>query len=157
MRNTAILFLKTAILICFGLVILTLTSCKENGVSKKQLRNIEDYITENNLTVTSKTDDGLHYIKLNDGDGTAVSFGDNINVNYKGNLLNGEVFDSGNFTFTLGGGRVIPGFDLGISQMEVGEKAILIFPSTLGYGSSGQGSIPANSPLVFEIEVVEVQ
>lgn len=156
MRNLAILaFAKTALTL-ISLMLIMLSSCQTDGVPNKQVRNIEDYIDDNNLTLTTKTDEGLYYIKLSDGDGTSLSFGEDITVNYKGNLLNGDVFDSGTFTFTLGAGRVVPGFDIGIARMTLGEKAIIIFPSKLGYGSRGQGSIPKNSPLVFEVEVIEV-
>jgi FKBP-type peptidyl-prolyl cis-trans isomerase len=110
------------------------------------------------LIVSEKTASGLRYIvtKANPT-GAALKAGQNINVNYAGTLLSGKSFDSGNFSFVLGGGRVIAGFDEGIAKMKVGEKATLIFPSTLGYGSSGSGPIPANSPLVFDIEVVSAR
>lgn len=157
MRNRSILAHKIAFLISFVLFNLFLSSCQGDGVPRNQVKDMEEYIADNNLTVTTKTEEGPYYIKLEDGDGTALNVGNNVTVKYKGNLLNGEVFDSGTFSFTLGGGRVVRGFDIGIMQMELGEKAIIIFPSSLGYGSSGQGPIPRNSPLVFEIEVVEVK
>jgi FKBP-type peptidyl-prolyl cis-trans isomerase len=66
-------------------------------------------------------------------------------------------FDSGTFTFVAGTGGVIAGFDEGILKMRVGEKAALIIPSKIGYGANGNPpTIPPNSPLYFEIEVVGV-
>lgn len=133
-----------------------ITACQKDGIPEDD--QINSYVTSKNLTVTEKTASGLRYIvtKANPT-GAALKAGQTINVNYAGTLLSGKSFDSGNFNFVLGGGRVIAGFDEGIAKMKVGEKATLIFPSTLGYGSSGSGPIPANSPLVFDIEVVSAR
>lgn len=132
------------------------TACQKEDVAEDE--QINNYISSKNLAVTEKTNSGLRYIvtKANPS-GAALKVGQTINVNYAGTLLSGKSFDSGNFSFVLGGGRVIAGFDEGIAKMRVGEKATLIFPSTLGYGSSGSGPIPANSPLVFDIEVVSAR
>ncbi len=132
------------------------TACQKDDVAEDE--QINNYISSKNLAVTEKTNSGLRYIvtKANPS-GAALKVGQTINVNYAGTLLSGKSFDSGNFSFVLGGGRVIAGFDEGIAKMKVGEKATLIFPSTLGYGSSGSGPIPANSPLVFDIEVVSAR
>ncbi len=132
------------------------TACQKDDVAEDE--QINNYISSKNLAVTEKTNSGLRYIvtKANPS-GAALKVGQTINVNYAGTLLSGKSFDSGNFSFVLGGGRVIAGFDEGIAKMRVGEKATLIFPSTLGYGSSGSGPIPANSPLVFDIEVVSAR
>lgn len=132
------------------------TACQKDDVAEDE--QINNYISSKNLAVTEKTNSGLRYIvtKANPS-GAALKVGQTINVNYSGTLLSGKSFDSGNFSFVLGGGRVIAGFDEGIAKMRVGEKATLIFPSTLGYGSSGSGPIPANSPLVFDIEVVSAR
>ncbi len=134
----------------------TITACQKDDIPEDE--QINSYVTSKSLTVTEKTASGLRYIvtKANPT-GAALKAGQNINVNYAGTLLSGKSFDSGNFSFVLGGGRVIAGFDEGIAKMKVGEKATLIFPSTLGYGSSGSGPIPANSPLVFDIEVVSAK
>ena len=87
--------------------------------------------------------------------------GQSVKVNYTGKFIAGKKidksFDSGTFTFALGQKEVVDGFDFGIAKMKVGEKATLIFLSSLGYGSRGQGSIPANTPLLFDIEVVSAQ
>lgn len=139
-----------------AILVVAVTACQKDDIPEDE--QINSYITSKNLTVTEKTNSGLRYIvtKANPT-GAALKVGQTINVNYAGTLLSGKSFDSGNFSFVLGGGRVIAGFDEGIAKMRVGEKATLIFPSTLGYGSSGSGPIPANSPLVFDIEVVSAK
>lgn len=139
-----------------AILAVAITACQKDGIPEDD--QITSYVKSKKLTVTEKTASGLRYIvtKANPT-GAALKAGQNINVNYEGTLLSGKSFDSGNFSFVLGGGRVIAGFDEGIAKMKVGEKATLIFPSTLGYGSSGSGPIPANSPLVFDIEVVSAR
>jgi FKBP-type peptidyl-prolyl cis-trans isomerase len=141
--------------ICFTF----LFSCKkdiERGVSEDI--QIENYIKTNNLTVTEKTSEGLRYI-LTSPKPTGVSLVklQSINVNYTGKFLSGKAFDKGNFTFVLGAKQVVSGFDIGIAKMKVGEKAIIIFPSSLGYGDNDYSGIPGKSPLLFEIEIVSAK
>jgi len=86
-----------------------------------------------------------------------------VTVNYKGNLLDGEEFDSSYkrgepFSFTLGAGQVIAGWDRGVLGMKVGGKRKLTIPPDLGYGEQGAGSvIPPNSTLIFEVELLSVE
>ncbi len=92
---------------------------------------------------------------------TAVS-GKTITVNYVGTLTNGTKFDSSYdreapFSFTLGEGRVIQGWERGVEGMKVGGKRKLVIPPGLGYGNQPMGRIPANSTLVFEIELLKVE
>lgn len=98
------------------------------------------------------------------GTGAAAAAGDTVTVNYVGSLTNGTVFDasanhgSTGFTFTLGAGQVIKGWDQGIAGMKEGGKRILVIPASLAYGSQAVGNaIPANSALVFEVELLKVQ
>lgn len=139
-----------------AIIAVSVTACQKDSIPEED--QINSYVTSKNLTVTEKTASGLRYIvtKANPT-GAALKAGQTINVNYAGTLLSGKSFDSGNFSFRLGVGQVVAGFDEGIAKMRVGEKATLIFPSNLGYGSSGSGPIPANSPLVFDIEVVSAK
>jgi FKBP-type peptidyl-prolyl cis-trans isomerase len=139
-----------------AIIAISVIACQKDDIPEED--QINSYITSKSLTVTEKTASGLRYIvtKANPT-GAALKAGQTINVNYAGTFLSGKSFDSGNFSFVLGGGRVIAGFDEGIAKMKVGEKATLVFPSTLGYGSQSAGSIPANSPLVFDIEVVSAR
>ena len=97
------------------------------------------------------------------GTGATAQVGDTVTVNYVGMLTNGTVFDASanhgttGFTFPLGAGQVIKGWDEGVVGMKVGGKRELIIPASLAYGPQAVGSIPANSTLVFEIELLNVQ
>lgn len=96
------------------------------------------------------------------GTGSAAKSGDEIEVNYLGMLLNGQKFDSSydrgeTFSFIVGTGRVIAGWDQGLLGMKVGGKRRLIIPANLAYGDQGIASIPPNSPLIFEIELVSIK
>ena len=112
--------------------------------------------------VTSST--GLKSITLANGpaSGTAAAAGKRLTVNYTGTLLDGTQFDSSRgpgrtpFEFTLGQGQVIKGWDEGLLGRRPGDRLQLIIPAPLAYGATGQGSIPANATLVFDIEVVSV-
>ncbi len=123
---------------------------------------INNYIKTKKLTVTDSSTAGLKFIMVKaNPSGAVLKSGQSIVVNYTGKFIAGKkldnVFDSGNFAFILGARQVVDGFDKGIAKMRVGEKATLIFLSSLGYGANGQGSIPANTPLLFEIEVVSAK
>jgi FKBP-type peptidyl-prolyl cis-trans isomerase len=97
------------------------------------------------------------------GTGTTAAPGDTVTVNYVGKLTNGQIFDASanhgdtGFTFRLGAGQVIKGWDQGIVGMKVGGKRLLVIPADLAYGAQAVGSIPANSTLVFEVELLNVQ
>ena len=108
----------------------------------------------------SKTDSGLMYKFLDNKNSNKPTKGEKVKVHYKGMLLDGTVFDSSfkrnqPIEFTLGVGQVIKGWDEGISLLGVGDKASFIIPSDLAYGESGAGGvIPANAPLIFEVELI---
>ena len=97
------------------------------------------------------------------GTGAEAKAGDTVTVQYVGMLTNGTVFDasrnhgSTGFTFVLGAGQVIKGWDQGVAGMKVGGKRELVIPASLGYGAQSVGSIPANSTLVFEVELTDVK
>ena len=93
------------------------------------------------------------------GTGDVAANGDTITVHYIGSFLDGRVFQSSYaagqpFTFRLGAGQVIPGWDQGIPGMRVGGKRRLTIPSSLAYGASGNGPIPPNTPIQFEVELI---
>jgi len=96
------------------------------------------------------------------GTGAEAKVGDQVTVNYVGMLPDGTVFDASAkhgqaFTFTLGAGQVIKGWDLGVAGMKVGGKRQLIIPPAYGYGNQAVGGvIPANATLIFEVELVSV-
>ena len=85
------------------------------------------------------------------GTGEPAALLDTVTLTYTGWLVNGEVFDSGGFPATLGVTALIPGFTEGIVGMRVGGTRTIVIPADLAYGSAGQGSIPGNAVLVFEI------
>ena len=111
--------------------------------------------------VTTAT--GLTYIVTRRGEGRALKTGDRVTVNYTGLLTNGAKFDSSldrgtPFTFQIGEGRVIKGWDEGVARLRVGDHATFILPPQLGYGARGAGrDIPPDSTLVFIIEVLSVE
>ncbi len=128
----------------------------------KEDKTIQDYMAKNNLKGT-KAPSGLYYIQTQAGTGAKAEKGKTVSVHYTGKLLNGTKFDSSvdrgqPFEFGLGTGQVIQGWDEGIALMSVGEKGTLIIPSALGYGPRGAGgSIPPNSILIFDVELLGIK
>jgi len=109
------------------------------------------------------TPTGLRYEDQKVGEGEPAKAGDKVSVHYTGTLeSNGKKFDSSRdrnkpFSFQLGAGRVIPGWDEGVAGMKVGGKRKLIIPPDLGYGAQGAGEdIPPNATLVFEVELLKI-
>lgn len=104
--------------------------------------------------------DGLQYAVLQEGDPSEkADKGESLLLHYTGWLENGESFDSSlgrkkPFSFQLGAGKVIQGWERGVEGMAVGEKRLLQIPSSLAYGERSVGSIPPNSPLTFEVELL---
>jgi FKBP-type peptidyl-prolyl cis-trans isomerase len=111
----------------------------------------------------NNTETGLGIKIVQEGTGALPEVGKNVIVHYTGFLENGQKFDSSvdrgqPFTFPLGQGRVIKGWDEGVAKLKIGTKAILKIPAELGYGSRGAGNvIPPNATLFFEVEVVGVE
>ena len=142
--------------------ILVIACSNDDEVLGPEPDQISNYIKTQKLSVTDSSTAGLKFILVKaNPSGAVLKNGQSIVVNYTGKFIAGkkldEVFDSGNFTFILGARQVVDGFDKGIAKMRVGEKATLIFLSSLGYGANGQGSIPSNTPLLFEIEVISAK
>jgi peptidyl-prolyl cis-trans isomerase A (cyclophilin A) len=110
------------------------------------------------------TPTGLRYQITEKGNGPHAVKGKTVSVHYEGSLLNGQVFDSSYkrnepIDFKLGVGQVIPGWDEGIGLLSVGDKAKLVIPSDLAYGTAGAGGgiIPPNASLIFKVELVAVK
>ena len=119
--------------------------------------------TDNQSAPTAMSPDSLQLTDQVIGTGVVAENGDTVTVNYVGSFTDGTIFDasanhgSDGFPFVLGAGRVIKGWDEGIAGMRVGGKRMLVVPPMLGYGSQDYGPIPANSTLVFEVELLKVQ
>lgn len=111
--------------------------------------------------ITMKTASGLEYTIKEKGAGKKPQNGDKVVVHYTGKLTNDTVFDSSlkrgqPFTFKLGAGQVIKGWDEAFLLLQVGDKATIKFGPELGYGAQQTGSIPANSTLIFDVELLDV-
>jgi FKBP-type peptidyl-prolyl cis-trans isomerase FkpA len=108
------------------------------------------------------TTSGLGYEDLVEGKGPTANAGQMVAVHYTGWLTDGKKFDSSKdrgqpFSFMLGQGRVIKGWDEGVQGMKAGGKRKLTIPPSLGYGSSGAGgAIPPNATLIFEVELLKI-
>lgn len=111
---------------------------------------------------TVTTPSGLKYTDLVVGKGPSPTAGKQVTVHYTGTLENGRKFDSSvdrkePFSFVIGVGQVIPGWDEGVMTMKVGGKRKLIIPANLGYGARGAGGvIPPNATLLFDVELLSV-
>ncbi|MND55162.1 putative FKBP-type peptidyl-prolyl cis-trans isomerase [compost metagenome] len=125
-------------------------------------KSISDYAKANNLQL-STTPSGLRYQITSKGNGVNAKAGDTINVHYTGKLLSGKKFDSSYdrnqpIEFMLGKNMVIAGWDEGLQLLKKGEKAVFVIPSGLAYGERAMGAdIPANSILVFDVELVDIK
>lgn len=131
--------------------------------AEKNLAEGKKFLEENGKKEgVQTTASGLQYKVITAADGPKPSATDTVKVHYTGTLLDGTKFDSSvdrgqPFTFRIGAGEVIPGWDEGVMSMKVGGKRKLIIPSQLGYGASGAGGvIPPNATLIFEVELLDV-
>lgn len=121
-----------------------------------------NYQIENKKVMNSNEISGLKTVDVIVGTGDVASSGKVLTVNYVGALTDGKVFDSSYtrgepFQFILGVGQVIPGWDIGLAGMKVGGKRRLTIPSELAYRSQAVGGIPANSTLIFEVELLKAE
>lgn len=134
----------------------TIINASEDGAEEKLLNSVKDSID---------MDGGVNNMIIDDvviGEGPEVKAGDSISVNYIGTLQNGQQFDNSYttgtpFTFTVGEGRVIKGWDEGVVGMKKGGQRILVIPADLAYGTKAVGPIPANATLVFSIELLDIK
>ena len=137
---------------------ITLTSCTKCGGEKPSTSPGVTASTQTKADITELTVETLKA-----GTGAVATSGKKVTVHYTGTLTDGRVFDSSEtrqapFSFLLGAGQVIPGWDKGMEGMKIGERRRLSIPSALAYGEKGAGSIiPPNSPLIFEVELLNVE
>lgn len=144
-----------------GLVLLGIALINLNKPSSVQ--NIEPLTT---IVPTESKMEDINELKIEDikeGVGQAVKDGDTVGVNYTGTLISGTKFDSSYdrgqvFKFTVGAGQVIQGWEKGLIGMKEGGLRKLTIPSSMAYGQQGiPGTIPSNTPLVFEIELISIE
>ena len=133
-----------------------INNCKKVDYEVVDNDIIQQYIIDNNLNAQS-TGSGLYYVIDVPGTGENPTVSSNVTVAYTGSLTDGSIFDQSNsngITFPLSG--VIQGWQEGIPLFKEGGSGILLIPSALGYGSQSVGSIPANSVLIFDVNLIDV-
>ena len=143
------------------------SSCKkeeeQTDYASRDEAIIQAYIKDNNLTGAERQPSGLYIVRTQPGTSTTrPTEGQTVSARYVGTTLDGKVFDQNMavpdpFSFTLGKGQVIKGWDLGFAVLTKGEKAILLIPSGLAYGTSGNGRIAPNTVLRFDVELVDIK
>lgn len=150
--------LKTfALLALAGILLLSLVGCTDEEARVKRPSGLQDE------EVTVKTASGLQYADLVVGQGREAHAGETVTVHYTGTLVDGTKFDSSKdrntpFSFPLGAGRVIKGWDEGVEGMKIGGTRKLVIPPQLGYGARGGGSaIPPNATLIFIVELLDLR
>ncbi|MBO7492495.1 MAG: FKBP-type peptidyl-prolyl cis-trans isomerase [Bacteroidales bacterium] len=126
----------------------------------KEVDTILQYVKDNHLG--QPTEEGIYIKTTKRGNGPQVKEGQSVTVHYVGRLLDGTEFDSSigrdePFTFTMGAHKVIPGWEIAVGKMRVGEKATVLIPSSMAYGERGNAVIPPYSPLTFDIEVLKAE
>ena len=151
------------IVACLLLVMPALGACDLNDFRRVPIVSGNDFAAELNVNLDDmqETRSGLRYQDIRTGTGAEAKAGNAVAVHYTGWLTDGSEFDSSvggePFTFQLGRRRVIDGWDEGVAGMRVGGKRKLVIPPSLGYGAQRNGPIPANSTLVFDVELLEVR
>lgn len=154
---------KTTIIILGAMVIVAVAiyAIWNNSVKRPQQNIINNGPVTSQPTIMNKQ--GVQIEILKEGAGAVAKNDDIVSVHYTGTLENGTKFDSSvdrgvPFEFTLGAGQVIPGWDIGVEGMKVGEKRKLTIPSLLAYGERGAGGvIPPNATLIFEVELLGIK
>jgi FKBP-type peptidyl-prolyl cis-trans isomerase FkpA len=143
-----------------ALLILSVVSCDPSKKMQKQEdEEIQAYLTQNSNLNFVRQPSGLYYLEVVAGTGISPVRTDSVYINYTGKFLDGTVFDTNSTTGKLFGtivGTLIVGFDEGLTRMKVGGKSTFLIPSSLGYGSIGNGMISGYTPLLFDVQLVKV-
>jgi FKBP-type peptidyl-prolyl cis-trans isomerase FkpA len=145
------------------LLLPALGACDLNDFRSVPIVSGNNFASELNVNLDDmrETPTGLRIQDLQVGTGAEAKAGNSVAVHYTGWLADGREFDSSvggePLTFPLGRGAVIDGWDEGVAGMRVGGKRKLVIPPALGYGAQRNGPIPANSTLVFDVELLDVR
>ena len=139
-----------------GVFVMT-SSCKTYSDDDLKVfdKEIEAYIKSKNLEL-ERSESGLYFTIIEEGEGDEILYSNNVSFTYKGTLLNGDVFDEQNEPVTFKVNQLIGAWKEIMLDLKKGGKAFLITPPQLGYGDRELDKIPANSILVFEMEVTDV-
>jgi FKBP-type peptidyl-prolyl cis-trans isomerase len=144
----------------FCLLSTSLLSCTKTSTAEQDKKDddaITSYLSKNSINNATKNSSGLYYTIEDLGTGMQVKANNTVYMKYKGYLLDGTVFDENKIGTTLSLPNTIKGWQEGIPKFKVGGKGKLFIPSKLGYGTEAVGTIPANSVLIFEVEVIEIK
>lgn len=146
--------------VCYLIALMGFISCgkSEEEQLKDDIKIIEQYLTDNNLTA-QRTASGLHYIITQEGSGDYPAATSIVEVKYKGYFTDNRVFDetTGNQTIEFRLNQVIKGWTEGLQLFRKGGNGTLLIPSKLAYGTNPPGGIPKNAVLLFDIELVDIK
>ena len=162
-NNMMIVWVLIVLVVIAGLVYITINKSKESSSPTDQIGQVENTNMQNSQNI-----EGVKITVLKEGTGAVAKTGDTVNMNYTGMLVDGTVFDSNidpkfnhvePFTFTIGAGQVIKGWDVGVAGMKVGEQRRLEIQPDFAYGTSGAGGglIPPNAVLTFDVELLGIK
>ncbi len=154
---------KSSLFLTLLIASFVLAGCTKKSDTDRALESLSNSETQQKESTMDNTITELQIEDTVVGTGKEATTGAQVTVHYKGTFLDGKVFDTSlqpgrdPFTFQLGAGMVIEGWDVGVAGMKEGGKRTLTIPSDMAYGPYGAGPIGPNTPLLFEVELLEVK